>query len=533
LMNFQTTQKIQKPELIDTLTDFSSKGPRSIDSLLKPEISAPGSSVISAKMGGGDKGVKMSGTSMSGPHIAGVMALLKQAHPELSTAELKSILMGHATSIKDEKGVPYLLSRQGAGRVQTYESATAQLVADRGAISLGEVNLETQRVSLEKVTIKNISTAVVQGRLALESSGALQLQNAQDLTLQPGESKQVSLKLAIDGSQLKDKISEVDGMLKITNDGRELHRIPVVAIVRKISQLKASKLKVHADSPASSAGALVEMTITNAGKNTGAALPFNLLGVDQRKLDVHNDSAMSKACDLQAVGYRVIEKTVEDRHVKVLQVGVKLYEPLTTWNACEISILIDSDGDKVPEQELAGIPLGNVKGLSAATNENQFTSVLLDAAKTRDLRRDYEKMAASKVGEKKAEENYAAAVIDELPMQPFNHSTVVVVEADVTNLAVASDGLLHFKVATIFNEASTVEMDDYLGRGPGQWQKISLEDRAQAFMDLPELVSIEPGQSITSEFTKGEGFQSLLLLYPDNRSVFSSQQTDLQSQILK
>ena len=88
-LKFRSDKKIIKSELIDTLTNFSSRGPRSIDSLIKPEITAPGEAIVSAFVGKGDLGVAFSGTSMSGPHIAGVMALLKQYRGDLSPKELK------------------------------------------------------------------------------------------------------------------------------------------------------------------------------------------------------------------------------------------------------------------------------------------------------------------------------------------------------------------------------------------------------------------------------------------------------------
>ncbi len=66
---FKTSKRIEKLELIDTIASFSSKGPRSFDALLKPEISAPGSQIISAKMGAGALGVQLSGTSMAAPQM--------------------------------------------------------------------------------------------------------------------------------------------------------------------------------------------------------------------------------------------------------------------------------------------------------------------------------------------------------------------------------------------------------------------------------------------------------------------------------
>jgi hypothetical protein len=323
-------------------------------------------------------------------------------------------------------------------------------------------------------------------------------------------------------------------MLKLTQNGQEIHRIPVLAMVKKISQLKASALKVSATSEISSAGAAARLTVANTGLNEGVALPFNLLGMDARKEDATHDLFMSHACDLEAVGYRIIEKTIDDQKVKVLQIAAKVFEPMTSWNMCELSVLIDSNGDKQPDQELAAIQLGSVKGLFTPANEQTFASVLLDANKARALRAEYEqKAAAGTVDGKKPEENYAAAALDLLPLTPYNHSTITIVEADVTKLARRPSGELAIKVATIFNDSSAVEMDDFLGRETNQWQKISLDESTQAYTHLPEVVDLKSGQSAAMEFEKGQGSGSLLMLYPDNRTLMSDHGKDDQAQILK
>ncbi|MGZ5279604.1 MAG: S8 family serine peptidase, partial [Pseudobdellovibrionaceae bacterium] len=534
-IHFQNEDKIEKPELIDTLTGFSSKGPRSIDGLLKPEISAPGANIISAKMGEGNKGVQMSGTSMAGPHVAGVMALLKQAFPDLTSAELKSVLMGHAKSIGDEKKDVYLLSRQGAGRVQIDASLEAKVVSDHAAISLGEVNIESQKLVRQTLSVKNISKEALTLKIDLAATAGLSLDNPSELTLAAGETKNVNLKLRLDAGKAHEGAVELDGFLKLTAGEAELHRIPVLAVLKKISQISSSALAVRAGSENSSAGAAAELTLTNAGTQDGVALPFNLLGLDSRKKSAKNDPYMSKTCDLQAVGYRLVDKVVDGAKFKILQIGVKTFDPMTTWNMCEISVLIDSNNDQIAEQELAAIQLGNVKGLSTATNEQMFASVLFDAPTMRALRAQFEDAAIKGPGAdgKKVEENYAAAVIDMLLLNSLKHSTVTVVEADVTKLVRRSEGYLAVKVATIFNDPNSVEMDDFLANQAEDWQPLSLQDDSQSYKNLPESVTVKAGTSTTIEFDKGQGQGKLLLLYPDNRTVVSDVEEDGQLQLLK
>ena len=58
---------------------FSASGPTPLSLRLKPDISAPGVSILSSVPGG--RWESMSGTSMASPQIAGAAALLRERHP--------------------------------------------------------------------------------------------------------------------------------------------------------------------------------------------------------------------------------------------------------------------------------------------------------------------------------------------------------------------------------------------------------------------------------------------------------------------
>lgn len=87
-------------DINNTLAGFSSRGPSTFytPNLLKPEISAPGVGVRSAIATGDTSYSVFNGTSMAGPHVAGVVALLWSARPQLirDIAATKTVLKNTA-----------------------------------------------------------------------------------------------------------------------------------------------------------------------------------------------------------------------------------------------------------------------------------------------------------------------------------------------------------------------------------------------------------------------------------------------------
>lgn len=168
---------VPRPDLADQIADFSSRGPGSPDGRLKPEISAPGFSIVSAAVGKGTEGVSFSGTSMATPHIAGVAALVKEAQPNLSVEQMKAAMMNTAVENRDADGNLYPESRVGAGRVQVDRAAsiTVTAVAEGGqpgavGLSLGALTLNEVYTTTRAVRLTNYGSADVTYNLSVSQT---------------------------------------------------------------------------------------------------------------------------------------------------------------------------------------------------------------------------------------------------------------------------------------------------------------------------------------------------------------------------
>lgn len=122
----------------ENIASFSSQGPR-VDDVLKPEIAASGEYVISALSSNSspasnpsDTGhvdgtyyYKNQGTSMSSPGVAGAVALLLQANPNLTFTYVKNRLTTNARKDAATGTVPN--TRWGYGKLDIYKAVANEL----------------------------------------------------------------------------------------------------------------------------------------------------------------------------------------------------------------------------------------------------------------------------------------------------------------------------------------------------------------------------------------------------------------------
>ncbi len=135
------------------IASFSSRGPSYCtpdgEPTFKPEVSAPGDGVRSSIPGGGYQG-GWSGTSMATPHIAGVIALMRQANPNLTTDQIKQILLDTATDLGTEGED----NDYGMGIVDAYEAVQRALAYLEGWGTLaGQITDEASSDPIHGATV--------------------------------------------------------------------------------------------------------------------------------------------------------------------------------------------------------------------------------------------------------------------------------------------------------------------------------------------------------------------------------------------
>ena len=227
---------------------FSGRGPSLGDpDFLKPDVVAPGVNILGGNtpdIANGFRGENfqyLSGTSQSAPHVAGIAALLKEAHPDWTPAALKSALMTSSRQniraiAGGEPANPFL---QGAGHIVPnsafspgliYDVNTAEYDAYLCAIGLPRLtdeecnaldasaqDFDARDINLPSLAITELVTsATVQRRVrnvgpaatftaSVTTPNGIELEvSPASLTLGPDEEAGFLLNFSSDGSNLGD-----------------------------------------------------------------------------------------------------------------------------------------------------------------------------------------------------------------------------------------------------------------------------------------------------------------------------------------
>jgi minor extracellular serine protease Vpr len=150
------------------LSSFSSDG-LAADLSLKPDIAAPGGSILSTWPLEKARYAVLSGTSMASPHVAGAAALYLQAHPGTRARDVRAAFQNSADPVPRQDGSVEPLARQGAGLIDIDDAILATTQIQPGKLSLGDDDSAAE----QPLTIVNHGRSAVKYALSKTDAPAL------------------------------------------------------------------------------------------------------------------------------------------------------------------------------------------------------------------------------------------------------------------------------------------------------------------------------------------------------------------------
>lgn len=422
----------------DTLASFSSRGPRRIAGSplrLKPDIAAPGLNITSAQTGktclaapctgvpdpsgfvAGNLSLTISGTSMAAPHMAGIMALLRQLKPTWSVEELKALAMNYAindTSLTPGGGLPrYLPSRIGGGRVDPPKSALANVVAmnaeDAGAVSVAfepqVVSVVTQQKRVRLVNKGNTAqTFTLAFDQVLSAPGvSFSLPSGASVTVPANSSIEIPLQMNADrdlmdtnrdpalsalqgiqanyGDQPRNFLSESAAYLTFSQSATLKFRLPVYMAEKPASTMAAADSIVTGGAPsgsttiALSGSGLCTGTLA-AGPTCTGSFPTDIVSLVTplelqvvSPLDPSNAANGTDYADIQYAGVSYLPGSPSNINNDLVMFGVSSWGDWSTHNDVSYNICVDTNEDGVFDKSVINT-VPSIFVANASANDN-------------------------------------------------------------------------------------------------------------------------------------------------------------------
>jgi len=211
----------------DRIAEFSSRG-LAYDGRVKPDLIAPGVTIPTAEPGTNEDGTprfgSVNGTSVAAAGAAGAAAVLAQARPELSAADLRGLLVGTADAQPN-----YPLDAQGAGVVDVGAAAAGELSAEPATLALPPIGRKGGR-TIQQLVVRNVSTRRL--RVVVGSTGGTEAfsiaPSPRRLVLRPGDSAPIRLV----GTSIARPPTSIEGAITIRPRGGKPIRVPWLATAR-------------------------------------------------------------------------------------------------------------------------------------------------------------------------------------------------------------------------------------------------------------------------------------------------------------
>jgi len=340
------------------LASFSSGGPRNGDSVLKPDISAPGSPTISTLVGSGNLQESLSGTSMASPHVAGVAALVQQAHPKWKPSQVKAAIVNSG----DPGAIAgYFTHTAGSGFVNAAAAARTQVIAyaDDKLTSMSFGLQEFSKDFKDEKTIKlrndgdadatfNVAVSLPQG-----SPHAATLDKTQVNVRARGHADvKLTLRIPAATAGNSDAFREVAGLVTFApasagDNGGIGMRVPYYLVPRVSSDVEAKLDKEFKTSVPNGT-----VNLSNKRSAIAATADFYSWGLagKGKGSDKKNPIINVAAAGVQAFPISATEQ--------LIVFAVTTEEAWSSPSTREFDFLIDSNGDGIADFAVVGVDIG-------------------------------------------------------------------------------------------------------------------------------------------------------------------------------
>jgi minor extracellular serine protease Vpr len=345
------------------IASFSSRGPRSGDSSLKPQITAPGVSIVSTGSGSGNEAATISGTSMAAPHVAGVAALTRQAHPHWRVADINAAIVNTGDPAQV---LAHRISRGGTGLVQAAKSTVAQVVARADderfatALNFGLVEMSRDFVGTRTIKLRNHGTTAAAFNVTSGSPNgsphAVSLSRS-SVNIPARGSVEVDVTLTVpvasagasNGAGLS--FREVAGIVQFTpagagDNGGAALRVPYYLVPRALSDVSTKLGKLRGPNPSAVA------KVTNRDGAIAGDADFYAWGLYDGKVPGRASN------DVRAVGTQSFEW---DATRRLLVFAVNTHDRWSNASTNEFDINVDVDGDGIADYVVVGVDQGAVQ----------------------------------------------------------------------------------------------------------------------------------------------------------------------------
>lgn len=232
----------------DAMNDSSSRGPSKPNFDIKPDVSAPGTNILSTvpvfkafdeNMDYTYAFAEYTGTSMATPHVAGIAALILELNPDYTPFDVKSALSNTAKLLDTST---FDVFDQGAGLVQPYAAATTDSLLKvnhetemdgtvhehtRGTMSFGK--MQSGESKTKELFIENNSGSSVNYNIEIEMLSDVGI-NLQASETSVSTADNASVEFTIDAPEDTPDGTEVQGYIHVKSDHGD-YSVPFAALI--------------------------------------------------------------------------------------------------------------------------------------------------------------------------------------------------------------------------------------------------------------------------------------------------------------